>query len=134
MFPKKILILLLIVVLSPAIAIADNTFSDDTRYLHVQKGQTLHNIVKRLYPNRVKDWPKLTDDIVRQNSHAFTRNDPTRMKAGVRLKLPQRSVVRIVPLMPNISKNVGVVVESSGSVVVVDKNKISSFQKLMIAK
>ena len=114
--------------LSPVTVMAEDTLSTNVRYLHVQKGQTLHNIVKRLYPERVKEWPKLTDNIVRLNPHAFINKDPTRMKADVRLTLPQRSVVRSVPAKPSVplkAKKVGVVAEVSGSVVAVNKSKIS---------
>lgn len=128
MFLVKLFIFLFVTTLHTTAVSAGNDFSADIRYLHVQKGQTLHNIVKRLYPNRVKEWPKLTDDIVRQNPHAFINNDPTRMKADVRLKLPQKSIVRAVPIRPTVpvkAKTVGVVIESNGSVVAVDNNRES---------
>jgi len=125
MFLIKLLILLFVIGFTPVTVIAENAFSADIRYLHVQKGQTLHNIVKRLYPERVKEWPKLTSDIVRLNPHAFINNDPTRMKADVRLQLPKKSVVRSVPAKRVKSKRVGVIIEVSGSVVAVDKSKIS---------
>jgi len=121
----KLLIFLFILGFNPAVSVAAESYASDIRYLHVQKGQTLHNIVKRLYPERVKEWPKLTQDIMRLNPHAFINNDPTRMKADVRLKLPSRSVVRSVPVKPKKVKKVGVVAEISGSVVAVDKSKVS---------
>lgn len=105
--------------LSPLTVIAEEDYSADIRYLHVQKGQTLHNIIQRLYPDRAADWPKLTRDIVRLNPHAFINSDPTKMKADVRLTLPQKVV------LPAKAKKVGVVVEVSGSVVAVDKSKVS---------
>lgn len=117
----KLLIFLIIVGLNPVTSQARELYDADIRYLHVQKGQTLHNIVKRLYPNRQKEWPKITQDIVKLNPHAFSNSDPTKMKAGVRLKLPKKVVVRSkVP-----RKKVGSVAESSGSVVAVDKDKIT---------
>lgn len=119
MYFHKLLIFLFIFSLSPAALLAQEDYSADVRYLHVQKGQTLHNIVKRLYPDRVKEWPKLTKDIVRLNTHAFINSDPTKMKAGVRLKLPNKVV------LPAKAKKVGVVVEMSGSVIAVDKSKVS---------
>jgi hypothetical protein len=118
----KLLIFLLLFGLVPASSFAKEEFDAEIRYLHVQKGQTLHNIVKRLYPERVKEWPKLTSDIVRLNPHAFINNDPTRMKADVRLTLPKKVVVRSVSAQ---RKKVGFVLDSSGSVVAVDKRKIS---------
>ncbi|MBT8134097.1 MAG: FecR domain-containing protein [Gammaproteobacteria bacterium] len=121
----KLLIFLFIFGLNPSVAFATEAYNADIRYLHVQKGQTLHNIVSRLYPERVKEWPKLKQDIVRLNPHAFINNDPTRMKAGVRLTLPKRVVVRSTPAQPVKLKKVGVVVEKEGSVVAVDQRKIS---------
>jgi hypothetical protein len=121
----KLLIFLFIFGLNPSISFATEAFNADIRYLHVQKGQTLHNIVSRLYPERVKEWPKLRQDIVRLNPHAFIDNDPTRMKAGVRLELPKRIVVRSTPAQPVKLKKVGAVVEKEGSVVAVDQRKVS---------
>lgn len=118
-------LLILLFSLNSSVSFAKEEFNADTRYLHVQKGQTLHNIVKRLYPNRVKQWPKITSDIVRQNPHAFINNDPTRMKADVRLILPQKTVLRAVPIKPVKKQQVGIVVESSGSVLAVDKRNVS---------
>jgi hypothetical protein len=149
MFLIKVVVFLLVVSLGSTFAITDivfagtatantktaeSTYSVEARYLHVQKGQTLHNIVKRLYPHRAKEWPKITKEVVRLNPHAFINNDPTRMKAGVRLKLPQRSTAHAVPstkVKQAKTKKVGVVIESNGSVVAVDKNKVS--RKLNIA-
>ena len=121
----KLLIFLFIFGLNPSVSLAAETFNADIRYLHVQKGQTLHNIVSRLYPERVKEWPKLKQDIVKLNPHAFIDNDPTRMKAGVRLELPKRVVVRSTPARPVKAKKVGAVVEKEGSVVAVDQRKVS---------
>lgn len=119
---SKLLIFLFILSLSPVVSTAEEDYSAEVRYLHVQKGQTLHNIVKRLYPDRPQDWPKLTKDIVRTNTHAFINSDPTKMKAGVRLKLPQKVVLQTAPQK---AKKVGVVVEMNGNVLAVDKSKIS---------
>ena len=93
----KLLILIFILGLNSSVSIAEEAYNAEVRYLHVQKGQTLHNIVKRLYPKRVKQWPKITKDIVRLNPHAFINANPTRMKADVRLTLPLKAVVRSVP-------------------------------------
>lgn len=99
---------------------ADSQFQTDIRYLHVQKGQTLHNIVKRLYPKNVKNWSEITKDIVRMNPHAFVNKDPTRMKAGVRLSLPLKVLANTKP-----RKQVGVVSEMSGSVIAVNQKRVS---------
>ena len=68
--------------------LAKDEIDADIRFLYVQPGQTLHNIVRRLYPERPRDWEKLEQQIVRENPHAFVDGDKTRMKAGVRLELP----------------------------------------------
>ncbi|MBE9568799.1 MAG: FecR domain-containing protein [Proteobacteria bacterium] len=107
--------------LAPASVQAREVYDAEIRYLHIQKGQTLHNIVKRLYPSRQKEWPQLTKDIVSLNPHAFVNSDPTKMKAGVRLKLPKKVVVSA----KKPRKKVGTVVESSGKVAAVDKSKVS---------
>ncbi|HHJ35750.1 MAG TPA: hypothetical protein ENJ87_08280, partial [Gammaproteobacteria bacterium] len=125
MFKTNLLIFLFVLGLSPSVSFAKEEYDTGIRYLHVQKGQTLHNIIKRLYPNRKKQWPKITRDIIRKNPHAFINNDPTRMKAGVRLTLPQKAVVRLVPSKPWHRKQVGTVAESEGSVIAVDKRKVS---------
>jgi len=121
----KLLIFLFIFGPGSSISFAADDYNASVRYLHVQKGQTLHNIVKRLYPNRVKQWPKITKDIVRQNPHAFINADPTRMKTDVRLTLPLKTVVRSAPLRPVKKKKVGTVAETEGSVIAVDVRKVS---------
>jgi len=121
----KLLIFLFIFGLNPSVSVAKEAYNADIRYLHVQKGQTLHNIVSRLYPERVKEWPQLKQDIVKLNPHAFINNDPTKMKAGVRLTLPKKVVVRSTPAQPVKLKKVGAVVEHEGSVVAVDRRKVS---------
>jgi len=125
MFFAKLLIFIFILGLNPAVSFAKETYNADIRYLHVQKGQTLHNIVTRLYPERKKEWQQLTRDIIRLNPHAFVDNDPTKMKAGVRLELPKRVVVRSTPIQPVKLKKVGTVAESDGSVIAVDRRKVS---------
>jgi len=121
----KLLIFLFILGLNPAVSIAKEAYNADIRYLHVQRGQTLHNIIRRLYPERKNEWPQLTRDIVRINPHAFVDNDPTKMKAGVRLKLPKKVVVRSQPVKPIKLKKVGTVAESNGNVIAVDRRKVS---------
>ena len=122
MYIVKLLIFLFIFGLNPAVTIAKDAYDADIRYLHVQKGQTLHNIVRRLYPQRRKEWKNLGNEIIRLNPHAFVDNDPTKMKADVRLELPKKVVVRSNTAR---LKRVGTVAESSGSVIAVDKRKIS---------
>lgn len=125
MYLAKLLILLFIFGFNPATSIAREAYNADIRYLYVQRGQTLHNIIRRLYPERKKEWLQLSRDIVRINPHAFVANDPTKLKAEVRLKLPKKVVVRSQPVKPIKLKQVGIVAESSGSVVAVDKRQVS---------
>ncbi|VAW50192.1 hypothetical protein MNBD_GAMMA06-2201 [hydrothermal vent metagenome] len=121
----KLLIFLFILSFTPTASFAKEAYNADIRYLHVQKGQTLHNIIRRLYPNRKKKWQQLTRDIVRLNPHAFVDDNPTKMKAGVRLKLPKKVVLRSASANQVNMKKVGMVAESSGSVVAVDKRKVT---------
>lgn len=125
MYLVKLLIFLFILGLNPTLSIAKEAYNADIRYLHVQRGQTLHNIIRRLYPERKNEWPQLSRDIVRINPHAFVDNDPTKMKAGVRLKLPKKVVVRSQPVKPIKLKQVGLVAESNGKVIAVDRRKVS---------
>jgi len=117
----KILFFLSLLAFSLAPAHAKEEYNADIRFLHVQKGQTLNNIIRRLYPERKSEWPKLSSDIVRLNPHAFVDSDPQKMKAGVRLKLPQKIVVRAIPATPSKRVQVGTVTESSGSVIAVNR-------------
>jgi hypothetical protein len=125
MYLVKLLIFLFVFSLNSVAVFAKEDYSTDIRYLHVQKGQTLHNIVKRLYPEQIKEWPKLSNDIVQLNPHAFIDNDATRMRADVRLELPRKTIKRAIPVKQVKRKQVGFVIESSGSVVAVDKSKVS---------
>lgn len=126
----KLLLFLITFGLNSTSIAATGDYSAGIRYLHVQKGQTLHNIVKRLYPARHGEWPKITKEIVRLNPQAFINEDPTRMKAGIRLTLPgadqKKSIVTAVAL----KKKVGLVQTVSGSVIAVDKSKVS--RKLLV--
>jgi len=102
-------------------ALAKEEIQADIRFLYVQPGQTLHNIVRRLYSERPKDWEKLEQQIVRENPNAFIGGDKTKMKAGVRLDLPRRMVVKPRP----IASKVGEVILARGEAIAVGRNKIS---------
>jgi len=120
----KLLILIFIIGFNPNSSIANDAYKADVRFLHVQKGQTLHNIVRRLYPERRKEWQALSQEIVRLNPHAFIKSDATKMKAGVRIELPKKVVSHKRDKLA-IVKQVGVVADSQGKVVAVDKTQIS---------
>ena len=113
---------------STGIAATDD-YSAGIRYLHVQKGQTLHNIVNRLYPKRHGEWPKITKEIVRLNPQAFIDDDPKRMKAGARLTLPGADKKKSIAAV-TAAKKVGLVQTVIGSVIAVDKSKVS--RKLLV--
>ena len=120
----KLFIFFLLLCSSLFVNAATETYVSDIRYLHVQKGQTLHNIVKRLYPSRSKEWQGIAKEIVQLNPHAFINSDPTRMKANVRLTLPEKVSVNSKKSVET-SKRVGSVASLNGSVIAVDKRKIS---------
>lgn len=96
----------------------------EVRYLYVQKGQTLHNIVRRLYPERQAEWDKLKKQIVQQNPHAFINGDETQMIAGVRISLPRRMVMKPRSATPPPSR-VGEVEIARGQTIAVGRDKVS---------
>jgi hypothetical protein len=104
---------------------AESGIDADIRYLYVQPGQTLHNIVKRLYPERKAEWDKLRRQIVRENPHAFVDGDETKMKAGVRLELPRRYVTKPMPILTSQQKMVGKVVVAEGQAIAIGHDKIT---------
>lgn len=116
-------ILILTSFFTPAVDAA-GAIDTDIRYLYVQPGQTLHNIVKRLYPERKEEWDKLRRQIVKENPHAFPGGDEARMKAGVRLELPRRYVVKPMPLISQQLKLVGKVLVVDGRAIAVGRDKI----------
>jgi hypothetical protein len=103
---------------------ADETIRADARYLYVQPGQTLHNIVRRLYPQRQSEWSQLEQQIVRDNPDAFIDGDKTKMKAGVRLELPKRMVVKPRPIARKPSQ-VGEVLIARGETLAINQQKVS---------
>ena len=93
MILKLLFLIVPLFVLSVEVVIAE-PIPADIRYLHVQKGQTLHNIVSKLYPSQKKEWPRIRQDIIRLNPSAFVDGKESRMKAGVRLTLPKKRVAK----------------------------------------
>jgi hypothetical protein len=91
----------------------------DVRYINIQPGQTLHNVVRRLYPDQKKNWPALRKQIVALNPQAFINGEESSMKAGARLRLPDQE--KRQPL----GKRVGSVLAADGQVIAVGKDKIS---------
>ena len=102
---------------------ATDKIDAEVRYLYVQKGQTLHNIVRRLYPQRQAEWDTLKRQIVQQNPHAFINGDETQMIAGVRISLPRRMVVKPRPVTP--PGRVGEVEFARGQTIAVNRDKVS---------
>lgn len=109
---------------APSAASAAEAIKAENRYLYVQPGQTLHNIVRRLYPQRQHEWEKLESQIVRDNPGAFIDGDKTKMRAGARLELPKRRVIKPRPIAkkPN---QVGVVIKARGETLAINPQKIS---------
>jgi hypothetical protein len=102
---------------------AEEEIQADIRFLYVQPGQTLHSIVRRLYPERQKDWDKLEQQIVRENPHAFVNGDATRLKAGARIDLPRRMVLKPRPIANK--SRAGEVLLARGEAIAVGQDKKS---------
>lgn len=109
---------------SPAEAAPDDTIKAEIRYLYVQPGQTLHNIVSKLYPTRKNEWPRIRRDIIRMNPEAFVDGKEARMKSGVRLTLPRAQVVK-TKVKIKAPKHVGDVVQSRGETLAVGKDRVT---------
>jgi hypothetical protein len=91
----------------------------EVRFLYVQPGQTLHNIVRRLYPGQEALWPQIRKEIVHLNQSSFINGDEASMKAGVRLTLPGKDKPK------HALKRVGDVVQVQGQVLAVGVDKVS---------
>ncbi len=122
--PTHILCSLLLSV--AAILVFDNAAATDisdikaeVRFLYVQPGQTLHNIVRRLYPGQEARWPQIRREIVHLNRAAFINGDEASMKAGVRLTLPGKAKSR------QVLKPVGSVMRVDGRVIAVGQDKVT---------
>jgi hypothetical protein len=63
-------------------------FNTEKRYLYVQPGQSIFNIVQVLYADQQKYWPEIIRKIVRTNPHAFVGADATKILPGERIELP----------------------------------------------
>jgi hypothetical protein len=121
----QLLIVLAVFSFGPATTVvAREEIQADIRFLYVQPGQTLHNIVRRLYPERPKDWERLEQQIVRENPHAFINGDKTKLKADVRIDLPRRMVVKPRPIA-NKPVRAGEVISSRGQASAVGQDRKS---------
>jgi len=58
------------------------------KFYDVATGESLQQIVLQLLPNRPAQRTSLMQDIVQLNPSAFVKQNPNRLKAGVRLWLP----------------------------------------------
>ncbi len=121
---KLLIVLAVFSIDAGAPAIAKDEIEADLRFLYVQPGQTLHSIVRRLYPERPNEWQKLEQQIVRENPEAFVNGDPTQMKAGARLDLPRRMVIKPRPIAAN-RVQVGEVIDARGQAIAVNPQKVS---------
>ena len=120
---KSLFVMFFLLSFSAAEAAGDD-YKTEIRYLHVQKGQTLHNIVSKLYPARKNEWPRIREDIIRMNPHAFVDGKESRMKADIRLTLPKARVVKTKAIR-KLQKHVGDVVLARGQTLAVSKDKIT---------
>ncbi len=121
----KSLFIMLFILAIPATAVAaKDDYKTEIRYLHVQPGQTLHNIVSKLYPAKKNEWPRIRQDIIRMNPHAFVDGKESRMKADIRLTLPKTRIKKTKALT-KVQKHVGDVVLARGQALAVGRNKIT---------
>lgn len=74
--------------LSSAAVSAYTSFKVHKRFLYIQPGQTVFSIVKVLYPGKKNNWSSIIRQIVKQNPHAFTNNEASRIIIGQRIELP----------------------------------------------
>ncbi len=119
------LIILAVFSFGPATTVvAKEEIKADIRFLYVQPGQTLHSIVRRLYPERPKDWGKLERQIVRENPLAFVDGDATKLKAGARIDLPRRMVIKPRPIADK-RIQAGEVISSRGEATAVGRGRKS---------
>ena len=131
-FSFRILITALIVSLylcSNAAVAADGKFNTQNRYLYVQPGQNIFNIVQVLYPGQQKHWPAIIRKIVKKNPHAFIGADSTKIQTGERILLPAYSST-IKPVATTTKavvykgpQSVGQVIKSRGKTFAISKNK-----------
>jgi hypothetical protein len=84
----------LVVLAAPATP-ADAPYDElpEDRVLYVAPGQTLSGLVRRLYPDRPGEWPRIERWIVENNPHAFAGGDPASLRARVRVRLPHPSAL-----------------------------------------
>lgn len=67
----------------------------------VTQGESLSEIVLQLIPDNTSKREKLFNDILKTNPQAFLKNNPDKLKANVRLWLPNGAVVRDSPSLSN---------------------------------
>lgn len=86
---------LLTLILVPGILFADSTrihvYPISQAYYDVKAGDTLGEIIHKILPNAASLRSSLITDIVRLNPDAFIDGDPNRLKARVRLWLPNNT-------------------------------------------
>jgi len=108
---------------------ADSKFNTQKRYLYVQPGQNIFNIVQVLYPGQQKHWPAIIRKIVKTNPHAFIGADSTKIQTGERIQLPAYSST-IKPVATTTKavvykgpQSVGQVIKNRGKTFAISKNK-----------
>ena len=114
---------------SGVVVAADSKFNTQKRYLYVQPGQNIFNIVQVLYSGQQKHWPAIIRKIVKTNPHAFIGADSTKIQTGERLQLPAYSST-IKPVATTTKavvykgpQSVGQVIKNRGKTFSISKNK-----------
>jgi Tfp pilus assembly protein FimV len=91
-FMLAMTLLAVTVISSQAVAEARSTrievFALSMNYWDTQPGESLSEIVAHLLPNNPSKHTALQREIVELNPQAFINNDPNRLKANHRLRLP----------------------------------------------
>lgn len=123
-FSQFITVLIVALCLCSSFSVAaEGKFNTQKRYLYVQPGQNIFNIVQVLYPGQQKYWPEIIRKIVKTNPHAFIGADSTRIQIGERIQLPAYSST----IKPVASTTKAVVYKGPRAVGQVIKNRGKTF-------
>ena len=67
---------------------SESRFNTQKRYLYIQQGQSIYQIVSVLYPGMQKQWANIINQVVKDNPHAFVNKNAAQIKVGARVSLP----------------------------------------------
>jgi hypothetical protein len=120
----KLLIVMAVYSLVSAVPVAaEEEVTSGMSYHDVQPGQTLDDIVRQLYPERQHQWETLKQQIIDDNPEAFIDGDESKLKAGSRLELPRRMVIKPRPIAQDTGPGA---YKTAEQVAVVDEDKTVS--------